>query len=106
MFYIMYYIYLLTACTPADRAYKKAVASRHRPQTVFRHGETRVSLGPAAIHTLADGSGIKWTTPPAPEVQAAHEAAGSIETGFGGGDTMYVHTCMCVGMCVHVRMYA
>ena len=72
----------------ADADYKREVSIKHTPQTVFRHGETRVSLGPAAIRTIADGSGIKWTTPTDPEVQAAQEAAGSIETGFGGGNTM------------------
>ena len=36
----------------------------------------------------AGGAGAHWRTPPAPEVQAARDVAGSVDDGFGGGDTM------------------
>ena len=71
-----------------DADFKRALAIKGEPRTSFTHGETRVSLGPAAVRTIADGSGIRWRSAPAPEVQAAHDAAGSVGTGFGGGDTM------------------
>lgn len=71
-----------------DDEFKRRVALGHEPRTSFSHGQTRVSLGPEAVRTVADGSSISWRSPPPPEVEAARNAAGSIGTGFGGGDTM------------------
>lgn len=71
-----------------DDAFKRGIARSHEPKTTFTHGETRVSLGPEAVRNAAGGSSISWRSPSAPEVEAAQSAAGSIGTGFGGGDTM------------------
>jgi len=71
-----------------DAQYKHDVALQHHVKTAFIHGHTRISLGPAAVRAIADGADIKWPTPLAPEVQQAYDAAGSIERGFGGGNTM------------------
>jgi len=73
--------------TDFKRKMVTARLSRERRNS-FSHGQTHVTLGPEAIRTMADGSSISWKSPPPPEVQAAQDAAGSIATGFGGGETM------------------